>query len=121
MLDKNDLQQIRTIFKEEVNIEISGTEKTLRGEIQASEQRVRKEVQNSEEKLRGEILNSEKKLIGKILNSENKLRGEIQVSEQRVISETGKFIEDQIITQLEVKADKKDVRQIKKHLGLITD
>lgn len=86
MLTQQDLQNIKTIIKEELN----GSENRLREEVTNSEQRLKKEVESSEQRL------SEK----------------TEATEKRIISEVGKFIADVILPQIDDKADKKDVERL---------
>ena len=53
-----------------------------------------------------------------VQGTEKRLSKEIQDSEARIIAETGKFIEDSIIPQLEEKADKTDIERLERKMDV---
>jgi len=91
-MNKQDLNQIRTIVKEEVSTIVKEEVTTI----------VKEEVSASEKRL------------------EKRLSEEIGKSEKRVLGEIGKFVEDQLLPLIEEKADKSDIDRLERKIDHIT-
>lgn len=92
---KQDLNEIRTLIKEEVSA--------------------------SEKRLTGELAASEKRLEGKLEASEKRLVGEINKSEKKVLGEVGKFVTDELLPAIDEKADKADIERLERKIDLLGD
>lgn len=64
--------------------------------------------------IREEIASTEQRLEKRITTTEQRLRKDIISTEQRIIGEVGKFVEDQLLSQLEEKADKADIGRLER-------
>ncbi len=115
MLDKNDLQQIRIILKEEVSESSDG----LREDMKDLETGLRGKMQSLETGLRDEIRSVETGLRGEIKSLEATLKAEIQTSARQLSTEIGDFITDNVLPQIEEKADKTDIDRLERKIDII--
>jgi hypothetical protein len=71
--------------------------------------------------LEQKLVASEQKLEQKLVASEQKLEQKLVASEQRVVTEIGKFIEENILTVLEEKATSAEVNRLQNSLDKFGD
>ncbi len=75
--------------------------------------RVEKDVQN----IKGDVRLVKKDILS-IKEEVRSVKVEVVASEQRVINEVGKFLEDQVLTEIDKKADKTDIDRLERKLDL---